>query len=550
MEQRHYLSSNEYKVCFALRYKDIWYPLIKNNGKIKYDTVYFENLVEIKKQVKENFPKWENKIKNVHNALSEISKLRDYHLWNKSDYFYQQREKIFNENLVKVINKFKKEVKDFKKFSEGENINFEGLAYHIMFNHRNIIHELHKSFPLDIQKQLDSDFNYYRASSRNDDIDLALYNYILKLQTIFEKKNIEFSQMNKKIKVILPDIYEEQKKLLLSYYSIDSRQIEDKPKILTNFEKLFKSFKKDIDNNEEIIMSEKYLIIGNQSNPVDIREGQKLDNLEDKLNLKLDNSIKMILPEVELTKYQENLSLNKILELYNSVIIGSRIFPAYLQTAIVNENEESLKHSSKYFEILYSIYKNTKSNNNSLIYLTINEFINSFKDMIIKLKNAGISLKKDKLLNDINFESNNKNSFITPPIKIEPIKQKDDWENKILMEQKIYQDFQNDLKKKIEYNNIRAEAIKHIDTTMNISTVIDNPTSSNNISNINENKLDENDAEEIKLDDLMNEIEKDDDMLLIDEGDAKKVEKKKKHLEKILKTSKKNLMKIMLLNIL
>ena len=51
----------------------------------------------------------------------------------------------------------------------------------------------------------------------------------------------------------------------------------------------------------------------------------------------------MILPEIDLVKYQENLSLIKILELYNTLIIGSRILPAYLQTAIINESEDNLK---------------------------------------------------------------------------------------------------------------------------------------------------------------------------------------------------------------
>ena len=70
--------------------------------------------------------------------------------------------------------------------------------------------------------------------------------------------------------------------------------------------------------------------------------------------------------------------------------------------------------------------------------------------------------QKRKILNNLNFENDNKNTFITLHEEIESIKQKDDWENKILIEQKINQDFQNNLKKKIEYNNIKAEAIKKL----------------------------------------------------------------------------------------
>ena len=90
--------------------------------------------------------------------------------------------------------------------------------------------------------------------------------------------------------------------------------------------------------------------------------------------------------------------------------------------------------------------------------------------MIMKLKNAGVNFNNNKILNDIKLEIHSKNSFITPPVKIEPIRQKDDWENKKIIEQKIALDFQNDLKKKIEFNNIKAEAIKHIDT-MNMTRV-------------------------------------------------------------------------------
>jgi len=95
-----------------------------------------------------------------------------------------------------------------------------------------------------------------------------------------------------------------------------------------------------------------------------------------------------------------------------------------------------LKNSSEYFDILYSIYIKIESNNYSLINPTIYEFISSFNDMIIKLKNAGIELKDNIKLNSITYEINNKNSFVTPPIKIEPIKQGDDWENEKEIEQK------------------------------------------------------------------------------------------------------------------
>ncbi len=522
-KKTHWYSFTEYKVCFSFSYQNLWFPLIKKNNKIKYNEIYFESWKDIKKQVINNFKQWEEKIKNVYYAFKEISSLWDYNSYNKPDSFYQQCEKIFNENLIKGINKFKNEINSYKKYADMENFTFEGLAYHIIYNTNNTFHELHKIFPSYIQEILEPDYNYYRTSSSKDHQDLALYNYILKLQDIFDNKNKEFSKQNKKIKIMIPDSPKQQKNLLFNYYSIDKNQVENEPKILENYNKQFINFNNEKDD-KEIISSEKYLIVGNQSNPVDKDEKQKFDDLDDKLNLKLDNSISMILPEVDLKKYQDNLSLNKILELYNALIIGSRILPAYLQTAIVNESNENLNESSKYFEILYSIHKNIKGNNKSLIHLTINEFVSSFNDMIMKLKNAGVNFKSNKLLNDIKLENNSKSSFITPPEKIEPIRQKDEWENKKIMEQKIAFDFQNDLKKKIEFNNIKAEAIKQI-SQMNQTIILDDPSISN--SNIHIDIPQPNvEEEKEEIFDILNEIEEDIDIDLVKEENENKVDKK------------------------
>jgi len=50
--------------------------------------------------------------------------------------------------------------------------------------------------------------------------------------------------------------------------------------------------------------------------------------------------------------------------------------------------------------------------------------------MIVKLTIARINFKSNKLLKSIKIKSNNTNSFIKFPEKIEPSKQKDIWENK------------------------------------------------------------------------------------------------------------------------
>ena len=148
------------------------------------------------------------------------------------------------------------------------------------------------------------------------------------------------------------------------------------------------------------------------------------------INSKKDNSTPMKLPEIDLKKYQEHLSINAILELFDNIIIGSKIFPAYLNTALKG-NEEDLEYSINYFDILFSIYKNmiNSPNNNSLVYLKMNEYISSFQEMVITLKNENVSFIHYQELNSIENKINNKNSFITLPEKIESesSRPKDEW---------------------------------------------------------------------------------------------------------------------------
>ena len=52
----------------------------------------------------------------------------------------------------------------------------------VLFNAKNTLHQLNKSFPEEIQEVLNYDFQYYRRSTKDEDIDMELYNYILKYQ--------------------------------------------------------------------------------------------------------------------------------------------------------------------------------------------------------------------------------------------------------------------------------------------------------------------------------------------------------------------------------
>ena len=49
---------NKMKVSYSVKYKDLWYPLLHNNGKLDtYIVIYFENWLEIKNQVYKDYNK-------------------------------------------------------------------------------------------------------------------------------------------------------------------------------------------------------------------------------------------------------------------------------------------------------------------------------------------------------------------------------------------------------------------------------------------------------------------------------------------------------------
>ena len=385
------------RVSFSIKYKDLWYPLLHNNGKLDtYIVIYFENWKQIKDQAWKDYYKWINKIQTIQNAYNEISKLNEFEFYEKNDTFYKRCEEIIKKNLNKGIQKFINLINSFKNEAYSKDITFEGLAYYILNNTKNILDSLYNSFPPNIKKILEYDFNYYNKSSDDDNRNLALYNYILNLRDIIEKKEKELKRNDKKIIVNFPNIMNEQKNLLFDYYSIKlNENYKYKPKIILNYEKQLKSFNNN--NIDEEGSYEKYLIIGNICQKADINKEQSLDNEnKDTMNLKLDNSITLVLPEINLSDYQKCISLNGISELYSKCIIGSRIFPAYLQTAITNENKENLNIAKNYFEILLSVYEGRKENDDSFINEKSKEFISAFQEMIVKLKKLELILNQMK----------------------------------------------------------------------------------------------------------------------------------------------------------
>ncbi len=107
--------------------------------------------------------------------------------------------------------------------------------------------------------------------------------------------------------------------------------------------------------------------------------------------------------------------------------------------------EKMQKIILKYYFQYLSLWKKM------MIHLLMKNLKNSILLSKIWLLNyAGINFNSNKVLSSIKPKSNNTNSFIKFPEKLEPSKQKDIWENKKVLEQKIQQDFRNDEKNRIQ----------------------------------------------------------------------------------------------------
>ena len=525
---------------FSITYKNVWYPLIKNERLLRdYEELYFDdyNWKEIKAQFLANNEKFLEKIKKIQNSYNEIQALEEYSEPNRSDSFYKDCEYIIKKNIISIVNSFKdKIIRNHNDYYNQTDITFDILCYYIIMQQGSEkIYHLHKSLPDSIKNYLSSDYNNYINCIKMNakfEKDLNLYNYLLKLYNKFIVQEKQIKVTDKKIIIFVPNILEEQKKLLFNYYSINlNENFETTPKILLNYERLIKESKKQ--KSKEIV-SNKFLIIGNNCKPVNFDEKPKLDKeIEEPFKLNIDNSINIYLPDINLSDYKDHISLSGYCDLFYKFIICSRILPVYIQIANISKNEENKKKAKNYFEILFSVNKKKILNDNSFISEKSNEFVISFEDMIVKLKDAGIIFPKIIELNSIK-KTINKNSFIKLPEKMEPIKRKDEWENKKLAEQKREQETQKILNKKIEINNLKSDNLRNIDLNdLNLSTIKQNEEQVNSISMeaslLNNIQKIDIEGRELKFDDLLDDLNKDDDISLfdIDFSDDKKKEEQK-----------------------
>ena len=205
---KDFILQNSFYISFCFKYKNIWYPLIKNNGLVsKWNGIYFEDWKEIKKQAEEDFDKWVKKIKTINNAYQEISTLYEFKCQKKSDKFFKDCQSIIRRNILIGMESFRKQIFNFNANNNNKDLVFENIIYFLLHNENNIFQKLFNCFTKEIQDKLINDYKNYLSSSNNSyDKTVFLYNYIIKINDIFIEKEEEFNKNGRKIMVDPADI--------------------------------------------------------------------------------------------------------------------------------------------------------------------------------------------------------------------------------------------------------------------------------------------------------------------------------------------------------
>ena len=442
---------------------------------------------------------------------------RDFQNFN-----YTYIEKMNIDDANEEIKNFKKYISKFKNEINNNEITFEYLAYLMLVLEKNkLVDILYNILSYNDRKKLQVFYEKYKNSKNKNEKNIYLYNFIYDLKYIFKNKEEEIKNNNENLIILnITEFQIEQIELLLEYYSIKENIEIEEPKLITNYEKKYKSFN-NIKQDEKENRYEKYLIFGNECKEVNINEkpNYKKEN-NNFFNLKLENDFNIEeLPEIKL---YDKLSLDYIINLYNECLIMTRIFPIYLQTAIKNNNEKNIENSKKIFDILFSIYSYKNDTDYSIINEKTNEFISSFQNMIVKLKDANIDFNINPLLNNITKNHNYKNFFIKIPEKIESNIIKDEWEIKIEKKEFKIDNKKKEALKKFNYNNMTSKKINSIDIKLDSfkknqksSELITKENNNNFINNIENNYEDSFESDEKYEEDDSNKIEIKDDKKFI-----------------------------------
>ena len=177
----------------------------------------------------------------------------------------------------------------------------------------------------------------------------------------------------------------------------------------------------------------------------------KKEKNEKELEVKTEN-ITITLPDIDYDKNE--ISLQYLMNFYSRCTLGTRVFPTYIKNAVSLNNEDDIKNAQIYITNLYYYFKTRplKSEKDySIISTKTNEFFESFKIMIGKMKKANISFKSKNDLDSIEIDKSRINTFISleedKSIGLRP----DKWNKKKPKELKVLQQFEDKLSRNVNY---------------------------------------------------------------------------------------------------
>ena len=201
------------------------------------------------------------------------------------------------------------------------------------------------------------------------------------------------------------------------------------------------------------LLSNKFLITGDKAKVFEKEDDKimKKEKNEKELEVKTEN-ITITLPDIDYDKNE--ISLQYLMNFYSRCTLGTRVFPTYIKNAVSLNNEDDIKNAQIYITNLYYYFKTRplKSEKDySIISTKTNEFFESFKIMIGKMKKANISFKSKNDLDSIEIDKSRINTFISleedKSIGLRP----DKWNKKKPKELKVLQQFEDKLSRNVNY---------------------------------------------------------------------------------------------------
>ena len=452
-------------------YLDHWFPLIT-----KYEVPY-RKLDITKKEyivmpdIKEELKSKNNKIthefldgKGYKKLIELRNKYKTANLLNKEE-IEKQYSNIVNEGLFK---KMEDNFKDRMNISDKFNFIYFG---HLLYKYDDVIIETIKNeFPEEIInneniKNYLEKFNQFKTEKSKMQYILYLYNIFVELHTIFKKKYDEIKK-NKNLIMIGSIPYTELLKINDEYYTFNELSqnniLPSLNQLSNDIEKLTEQIKKTNVNMKEKddkkilvnpLLSNKFLITGDKAKVFEKEDDKimKKEKNEKELEVKTEN-ITITLPVIDYDKNE--ISLQYLMNFYSRCTLGTRVFPTYIKNAVSLNNEDDIKNAQIYITNLYYYFKTRplKSEKDySIISTKTNEFFESFKIMIGKMKKANISFKSKNDLDSIEIDKSRINTFISleedKSIGLRP----DKWNKKKPKELKVLQQFEDKLSRNVNY---------------------------------------------------------------------------------------------------